>query len=94
MALPHPQARQDEDGKEDEPSRPGVLGNVFKRAVYISGDRDRQDDVDGAEDCTFGGGGHDPAGVVVSWAEKSTKCALWFSSHPLTEVVQSRKAWN
>jgi len=44
MALPHPQSRQDEEGKKDESCRAGVFGDVLKRTVDVPDDRDGEDE--------------------------------------------------
>src|SRR5262249_20880309 len=59
MALPHPQARQHHDRKEDEPGRCCVVRQDVKRAVDIAGDRNGADDVNPADDHALGGISHD-----------------------------------
>ena len=62
MPFPHPQARKGKHGKEDIPSRPGILGNVFERAVNVPDDRDAEDKVSPAKNRTFRVLGHDVDG--------------------------------
>jgi hypothetical protein len=53
MAFPHPDSREEEDGKEDKPNGGGVLRDFFVRTVNITEYRDAKDDVDPAKDRTF-----------------------------------------
>jgi hypothetical protein len=50
MALPHPESGKDKYGKEDIANKGGVIGNLFKRAVHVSQNRNAADDVDPAKD--------------------------------------------
>jgi hypothetical protein len=59
MALPHPQSRKDDSGKEDKPSCGGVVWKFFKRTINITEYRNAKDDVNPAENRTFGGIIHD-----------------------------------
>jgi hypothetical protein len=52
MAFPHQQSRKEHRWKEDESSRPSVLGKLFKWAVNIAVDRDCDDDVNPAKNRT------------------------------------------
>ena len=54
IAFPHPQSRKHKYGKEDKPSRGGVLGNVLEWTINITGDRNGKDDVNPAKNNTFG----------------------------------------
>ena len=59
MAFPHQKPRKDNCGNEDKPSWSGVLGSVFKGAIDITRDGNRENDVNPAEDRALGGLGHD-----------------------------------
>jgi hypothetical protein len=59
MAFPHPKARKDHYGKEDKSNRWGVIWNFLKGTVDITDYRDANDDVNPANNRTFGGIFHD-----------------------------------
>ena len=55
MALPHPQSRKDHYRNEEKPSWRGVTGNFVKRTVDVAEDRNGKDEVNPANNRTFGG---------------------------------------
>src|SRR2546423_3457963 len=59
MAFPHPQSRQQHDGKEYQPGCGGVIRKDFKRTIDIADDWNAADDVNPANNRTFGGISHD-----------------------------------
>jgi hypothetical protein len=59
MAFPHPKSRKEHDRKEDKPSSGGVVWNVFERTIDISEDRNAADEVNRANNRTFGAIFHD-----------------------------------
>ena len=54
MAFPHPKSRKDNDRKEDEPKYRGVLLNFLGRTINVTEDRQAKDNVNPAENRTFG----------------------------------------
>src|SRR5687768_16541639 len=70
LALPHPQSRQHQHGKEDVPGRCGVLRKVLERTVNVAGDRNGKDDVNPAEDRTFGGAVHGWVFNLFDWRRR------------------------
>src|ERR1700687_2544146 len=59
MAFPHPQSRKDNYRHEDKPSSGCVVGDLFKRTINITAYRNAKDNVNPANDRTFGGLFHD-----------------------------------
>src|ERR1035438_2441449 len=59
MAFPHPKSRKDNYRNEDKPSSGGVVWNLFKRTINITEYRNGQDDVNPANNRTFGDFFHD-----------------------------------
>lgn len=55
MALPHPQTGKDHCRYEDEPSAKGILRNFVKRTIDIADYWDAEDEVNPANNRTFGG---------------------------------------
>src|SRR5215472_8999461 len=55
MAFPHPKSRKDKDRNEDKPSSGGVVWNLVERTVNVTDYRNGQDDVNPANNRTFGG---------------------------------------
>jgi hypothetical protein len=55
MAFPHPQSRKDHHRKEDIPSWRGTVWKFFKRTIDIAEYRNGKDEVNPAENRTFGG---------------------------------------
>src|SRR5580693_3547028 len=55
MPFPHPQSRKDKYRNEDKPSSGGVVWNLVKRTVNVTDYRNAQDDVNPANNRTFGG---------------------------------------
>src|SRR5260221_11785144 len=55
VALPHPQPRQQHDGKEHESGRASIIRKHLERAIDVADDGDRADDVNPADDRTQGG---------------------------------------
>jgi len=54
MAFPHPKSRKDHYRKENEPDGGRVIWKFFKRTVYVTEYRNGKDDVNPAENRTFG----------------------------------------
>jgi hypothetical protein len=59
MAFPHPKSRKEHDGNDDEPNSGRVLWNCIKRAINITEYRNAKDDVNPANNRTYGGIFHD-----------------------------------
>src|SRR6266849_1326407 len=59
MAFPHPQSRKDNYRHEDKPSSGGIVWDLFKRTINITEYRNAKDNVNPANDRTFGGLFHD-----------------------------------
>ena len=59
MAFPHPKSRKEHYRKEDKPNSGGVIWYFFKRTINIPDYRNAKDDVNPAENRTFGGVFHD-----------------------------------
>src|SRR6266487_2497928 len=59
MAFPHPQSRKDNYRHEDKPSSGRVVWDLFKRTINITEYRNAKDNVNPANDRTFGGLFHD-----------------------------------
>jgi len=59
MAFPHPQSRKDHYRNKDKPSSGGVVWNFVKRTINIAEYRNTKDEVNPANNRTFGGIFHD-----------------------------------
>ena len=59
MAFPHPKPGNDKYGNEDIPSRSGVVWNFVERTINIAGYRNGKDEVNQANNRTFGSFLHD-----------------------------------
>ena len=63
MAFPHPKSRKHHYRKEDEPNSRGVIWYLVKRTINITDYRNADDDVNPANNRTFGGLFHDWAAI-------------------------------
>jgi hypothetical protein len=54
VALPHPQSRKHNYRKEDVPNSGGVVWNLVKRTINITGYRNAKDKVNRAKNRTLG----------------------------------------
>src|SRR6266550_8071014 len=59
MAFPHPKSRKEHYRYDDKPNTGGVFWNFFKRTIDITEYRNAKDDVNPANNRTFGGIFHD-----------------------------------
>src|SRR5579864_9030142 len=55
MAFPHPQSRKHKCRDEDKPSSRGIVWNLVKRTVDVTDYRNGKDEVNPANNRTFGG---------------------------------------
>src|SRR5262245_8081739 len=87
MALPHPQARQDNRGNGDKSDHGGIFGKLFKRTVSITDDRNAKEEVNPAKNRTLDALGHDdcaPDGFAFAGGGLST--ALLADNEPAATV--------
>jgi hypothetical protein len=84
MALPHPESRKDHHRKEDKPNSGGVVWYFFKRTINITDYLNANDEVNPAEDRTFGGVFH---GWLVNLFYAESQCQ--FVKIPNFERVKS-----
>jgi len=59
MAFPHPKSGEDHSRNDDEPNPGGVVWKSFERTIDIAEYRNGKDDVNPANNRTFGGIFHD-----------------------------------
>ena len=59
MAFPHPQSGKDKYRNEDKPGGRSIVWNLVKRTINITDYRNGQDEVNPANNRTFGGVLHD-----------------------------------
>src|SRR5580692_9671839 len=59
MALPHPQSRKEHQRNDDEANTGGVCWKLFKRTINIAEYRNAKENVNAANNRTFGGFFHD-----------------------------------
>jgi len=58
MAFPHPQSRKRDYGKGDKPNNGGVVWKFFKGTINVTDYRNGEDEVNPANNRTFGGISH------------------------------------
>lgn len=78
MAFPHPKSRQDNYRNGDKPNDRGVVWELFEGTVNVAGDRNREDEVNPANNRTLGGATDhsDPFPLRSWWNEDRTLLAV------------------
>src|SRR6266566_627781 len=92
MAFRHPHSRKDNYRKGDKPNNGGVIWKLFKGTINVTNYRNAEDDVNRAENRTFGGVSHSipfhrefaahifqplPPGFSIVWLQKNKGCILF-----------------
>src|SRR6266481_3912607 len=65
MAFPHPQSRKHKYRNKHKPGSGGVVWNLVKRTINITGYRNGKDDVNPAKNRTFGSFFHDLSSIYL-----------------------------
>src|SRR5436190_3886418 len=92
MAFPHPQSRKGNYRKGDKPNNGGVVWKLFEGTINVTDYRNAEDDVNRAENRTFGGVSHSipfhrefaahtfqplPPGFSIVGLQKNKGCILF-----------------